>query len=686
MGLPEGVINVFEQIRRGARAIGGGEIHQPLGQGDNVGKWLNTPIGQDMNYDPIMDPLLSREGTGSRLSSGYTKDLPNTPSQDGLSKADKDKLMAGAGFAPLLNGHYYNQQTKEETDANGNIIEQGAKSTAAGDAANYAQAGMYGAQAEKLREDMARDKLTYEGIQAGTLYATSDPNIFYTPDGHMVDKGDLKVKEHLANIEQGKLDLDTRNAIFNNANTETLTRLRQQEVTGNQALERSRLDQEGAYQKGQLAQGDKRLQLEASAQAQDYQIKAQQNALAKQQYIGKVLSSPSDFIARAFMQRGQASPNTPITQGDLINQINSEYNANPVAYAAPQTNPGQPNLGMPTYANGTVDSGGPGSSNVDPNIDPRIKKEQGRLEGIAKLLQHVTDADTQHRLVDELAQGRSRLSPPAMATGSYGTVNDKQAIVGDPQVPGKPNPEMVLNPTGAPIAVVPMNRLGGAKGYANGTPGNMNTQYSNGFNNNFGSYDSTSGKPLAGRISLGGSRDPNNPYMSPSVGVGTRGSISGNGILSDWDTPDRAWYQNYLQEQAALTPKAPGSPVYTPPPDPAVAAEQARLKQEQIVNTAETNLPPALQQLFGGGSQVGVKPRLTTGGTNNPLNPTGVDPLKFGFNLFSPQALSQLTTAEQEALQSYLGVKYNTTLEDVATAMQQTFGRQEGRRGRLVSG
>lgn len=48
---------------------------------------------------------------------------------------------------------------------------------------------------------------------------------------------------------------------------------------------------------------------------------------------------------------------------------------------------------------------------------------------------------------------------PRMAMG--GLSRAPMAVVGDPQVPGRPNPEVILNPTNAPISVVPMNRMGG---------------------------------------------------------------------------------------------------------------------------------------------------------------------------------------------------------------------------------
>ena len=46
-----------------------------------------------------------------------------------------------------------------------------------------------------------------------------------------------------------------------------------------------------------------------------------QRALAEQQYIGQILSRPSDFLARAFSSRGETSPYATVTQADLINNL-----------------------------------------------------------------------------------------------------------------------------------------------------------------------------------------------------------------------------------------------------------------------------------------------------------------------------------------------------------------------------
>lgn len=689
------------------------------------------------------DNLRSEIEEGLKASSGEVTTAgrltPMSP-EEASTLSEQDKRMLQAGFAPTArgNGRYINQAGDIYDSATDELVRAPAAArSASADAADWSQAALYQAQADILRRK-------YE--LAGTP-VPGQPGFIYDGDGNPIDatfnnkqKAEQQAALALQELEARAAELGVTKEYNQGrlANEEEGNRLRGVEAEqqgryqqGQLANELARLSQEGLFQQGQLAQGEKRLSLDTAAQAADMAAKAQQNDLARQQYISKVLSSPSDFIARAFSQRGAAPPQAAITQADLINQINQEFAKNPVTFAAPLQNSGanlvqQPRLEQPkAYAEGTPAP----SASAPAQIDPETKRLQSRVDSVGKLLQYVESPDTQHRLVDELAEAKQRLG-----AGQHGMVNDKAAIVGDPQVPGEPNPEMVLNPTGAPISVVPMNKMGGRLNqYAFGTPTpprlSPTTQYAGNYawdpNANYGprpltdfvpAYQnrpptrpttstlstsrlappsSTKAPDLSGLIRL----KSGNAFVAPEGfdstywtqrGAGFGGgngaaALSGGGLpgtvyignqntqgLQDmvnasggYDTESKT-YGDYLalQEKRAIEAQAPKP-----------------LTQEELVAKAEANLPPALRQLFG--SQVGAKPMGTTGGSLNPQNPTGINPLKFGFNLLSPQHLSQLTSAELEALNSYLGVKYNTSLDDVGTGIQQTFGRQQGRAGRL---
>ena len=48
--------------------------------------------------------------------------------------------------------------------------------------------------------------------------------------------------------------------------------------------------------------------------------------LANQKHIAEILRNPTDYVARAFAQRGGDSPTAEVTQADLINQLQAELN------------------------------------------------------------------------------------------------------------------------------------------------------------------------------------------------------------------------------------------------------------------------------------------------------------------------------------------------------------------------
>lgn len=629
----------------------------------------------------------------------FTSDLDSLADALGIESSKlktaatpEDATAWAAGLIKLPNGNFFDQTTKTLFGPNGDILEKGdaasQEAARAAASANYAQAGLYQAQAEILRRKHELAGTPVPG-QRGFIYdANGNPVDASITDAekeqNKAAQAQLLHEDRMAELgitkeyNQGRLANEQEGNRLRGVETEQQGRYQQ----GQLANEMARLSQEGAYQEGQLGLGTKRLALDTAAQAADAAAKAQQNALAKQQYIGKVLSSPSDFIARAFGQRGVASPQAAITQADLINQINQEYAANPTTFAAPGQTSGADLVKVPkAYAEGTP------APSATAQVDPETKRLQSRVDSLGKLLQYVDSSDTQHRLVDELAEAKQRLAPNG---AEHGMVNDKAAIVGDPQMPGVPNPEMVVNPTGAPMAVVPMNKMGGGRlsAYAFGTPytkPSSSTQYAGGFSwdpNGTGGIKAYTPPAPVGTTT--NSFAPALPRLRTQAGyqdyVGRLESIYGRG-----DPLARQQGQDPIFREIDRLATLPGADDVVGGGNrlntPAATVAPAPITQEQIIAQAEANLPPAIRQLFG--SQVGQKPMSTTGGTLNPQNPSGVDPLKFGFNLLSPQMLNQLTQAELEALNSYLGVKYNTSLDDVSTGIQQTFGRQQGRAGRL---
>lgn len=621
-----------------------------------------------------------------------------------ISAAQKNPLIQGEkapqgawdSFTVLPNGNRMDPSTGKIFDANGNLISSGgAVRTAAEDNAANASAAANYAQAEKIRDEIARNAVIQAGINSGTLIPTSVDGVFYTPDGKIFNKTEIDVAKARLAVESGRLTEDVRNnkarealdrlRINNDATYQQGqlgigqegNRLRGQEIQNTYAYNQARLGFDVSAKQADLEQGAQRLGLDTEVARLNAQDKAQQNNLARQMYISKVLASPSDFIARAFMQRGEASPTARITQADLINQVNNEYTKAPTSFTASSLAPG-----------------GPNALSMQPSLPV-----QGYAEG----------------------------------TG-HGMVNDRLAIVGDSQVPGVPNPEVIHNPTGAPISITPMNRLapeqasqpkeaantvdpeekraealsrllqnvknpdtmhalvdeiadarGRLKAYAEGTDSG-GTSTSIGWTPGVG-FTVGGGQALTGTLAEAAANSGFSAPTAPSAptdGVSMIGTAKVN--------------PNYLEQNMAaglaINKLIPPSYTYNTPrlvrpeiPMTRIAPELPPIpavSQEEILAKAENTLPPALRQLFGGDAT--QKPFNTVGGRLNPENPTGINPLKFGFNLFSPQMLAQLTNAEKEALNSYLGVKYNTSLEDVLSGMQQSFGRPATRTGRLAIG
>lgn len=311
-----------------------------------------------------------------------------------------DKLE-GAGLIKLANGNYYNPQRDSVIGADGTLIKTAPLRSGAQDAADnaqaqahLAQAGYYGAQAAQVAKIL-------------TLIGTS-PREGYAYDGQgNIVRTDLAALDLMKEKEVGRHNLETE---INNA-TQTKNTAKYQE--GQLANDTSRLGIEGRRASVEEELGRGRLNLDTRIADENAAVRRQQNELAKSEYISKILSNPSDFIARSFAASGQASPQGRITQADLINQINGQFNQSPQTFVAPTAVPGTPgvntNTPMPAFANGT--------------------------------------------------------------SGRLGYVNDKMAVVGDSQVPGVPNPEVIHNPTGAPIAVEPMNQMQGQpRRFAEGTP------------------------------------------------------------------------------------------------------------------------------------------------------------------------------------------------------------------------
>lgn len=579
------------------------------------------------------------------------------------------------GWFLLPNGNRMDPSSGKIFDANGNLVTGaaggGSSRTASQEAADAASANANNAQAAKIYADMQRQNDLDMAIKNGALYATNDPDVFYTANGSIYNAGEIKISQaRLAEearhnqageqIDQGRLGVETTRAANEASYQQGQLGIGQE---GNR-LRGIEIGNSAAYQRGQLQQGTQRLALDTAVAGSAAAAKTQENDLARQQYISKILANPSDFIARAFQQRGETSPQTRVTQADLINTINSQFNSNPTAFVAPQNlagptvNPqnvpqyaygsdtmvrdrlavvgdpqadGKPNpevIHNPTGAPisvtpvknaGMTDSPG---NRLTPEEDPRVKQEQARADAIAKVLQHVESPDTLHRLVDELTEKRNRLGNTTVKAYAEGT--DSGGTVAS-----------IGWTPGVGYTVGSGNSLTGASATAAGNSG---------FSNNTASSTTVTANPnyRPGPISS----VPNTPATDMTLNYNDN-------------------FKTILDQMLeALKPKTPTLPT---------------VSQGELEATADRNLPPAARALFNTSGRLGQAEVA-----KNPVNNRLIQPNSYGFNLFSPQSLAQLSPDEKLALNSYLGVKYNTTLEDVMHSMKDLYTTDNVGGGRLV--
>lgn len=317
-------------------------------------------------------------------------------------------------YVNIENGIRFNPTTGEMS----RLAQQAPVRTAAEEAASWASAGVNQAQAEALRSETERKNRIDEDLRAGRVYQVR-PGIYAIPGGGVINERELDLAAERNNISRDDLKEKIRSNLASEAGRSEERAIQKAYNEAQVRLRQQELAQTGEYQRGQLQQGEQRLAIDRYVAEENARARAQQNALEKEKYIGDVLRKPSDFIARAITSGGGRLTEPVQTQADRINAINQAYAANPTTVAVPQT----------------VNTG--------------------------------TNLATAPRL----AYGSNGLSHYAGGSRFHGFVNDRMAVVGDPQRDGRPNPEVIYNPTGAPISVTPMRNfgMGSLATYANGT-------------------------------------------------------------------------------------------------------------------------------------------------------------------------------------------------------------------------
>ena len=315
-------------------------------------------------------------------------------------------------------------------------------------------------------------------------------------------------------------------------------------------------------------------------------VSRQNAALEQQKFMAEILRRPSDFLARAYAQRGSTSPMARVSQADLINNL------------------------------------------------------KGSLQQFAQ-----GGATTEGRFL----------------TGEQGA-------------------EMIINPTNAPIQVLnnqdtmgAMQGMGKLSGYARGTI------------TNWGSGDAA----FAGMRPQDAAEYA---YQNPGLDRSKASTFSGGGVAGSYMPTDEQRNAGLAQFGAGLSRPTAGMTyrgaqldrggagynsrgAYYSQGNNVVYADQldnvtgwrpeapAPITQEELVAMGKNLLPPGAKAALYGGAMPSARP---------------VGELTMG-------RLGQLTQGELEALNTQLGVEYNTELQNEVGLLRQRFGPVVNRsRGRLA--
>lgn len=396
-----------------------------------------------------------------------------------------------------------------------------------------------------------------------------------------------------------------------------------------------------------------------------------QLALDNAGFTKDTLSTAPDYLARAFFQQGQTSPLPQVSQADIINQLRSNiqgfnstlqgFNPQVGAYQAPpafQPAPG----GFGTSA-APVAPPAP----APPVVQPAIAANPYAAINAIAAAQAASNSNTTG------FNAGANAAPGVNGFADGGMTRAPEFMVGDSRS-GAPTgfEERVVNPTGAPIGVQPMNS--GAQQQADPEAKQHKAKY-DGISKILGLVDDTalqhalvdematakpaksipryadgtgfgnwqSGQPITGQVSLGAWNAPGNPYLSSARGKGTAQTISGSGVLFDWDYPTPEQFAS-LRAPAAAPASGAGIMGFQVPQLPTPAAAN----QADIATLEKSVRPPAINQLLQGGTP---------------------GEMQFGFNLFTPNQLGSLSREGRDALGTTLATQFNETVPNVEDAI-----------------
>jgi len=240
---------------------------------------------------------------------------------------------------------------------------------------------------------------------------------------------------------------------------------------------------------------------------------------------------------------------------------------------------------------------------------------------------------TQQQLIDEFA--------PSQRFESGGHTRLSRFLVGEGG--SGDNAEVIENPTGAPIRVIPakdvtprdferLEGFQGGTGISNRLSGVLRDVY--GSLQAGGSVTPAKWSPIDLALEFFSQQEDSPIFRDPSGGfrLSPGGGVDLNAAKAIFDT--------FSASQPSVSPQQ-------------TVAAQGNRPRESLVDLVRRTSPPAVSSL---------------------LNDTPIAPLDFDFALPTPQRLAKLTPDEQAALNTRLAAEFNTNLTDVLAAQRQRFG------------
>lgn len=421
-----------------------------------------------------------------------------------------------------------------------------------------------------------------------------------------------------------------------------------------------------------LALGNLNAQNTAQRNAADAAIGFGNLGVARTDQIRGILSNPSDALARLYSQRGGQSPTAFISQADLLNAFNNQikgienqYQSQLSAFKPATVGGGVPIVPSkltpppvtapvnqyPDFNSTTEDPGGftnPASDTYqnDGWYEPGAEQQA--------LMTQDVDPGGSYGIQEALQMLQEEANSNRHATGGY--TQDK-VFLGNEK-----GSELFINPTGAPITIVPHNKTSklmnaDINGYDEGTPSagiqtRLQPRPTGGFMNSLREVIEGAVRDIADMQKAPAST----PEQQTQYETRLKSAIK---VIKELSPKDKEGIQGYAEGTISNIPTG----YYNLSNYMGGFAPSGDVTQGELNSLADQALAP-------GGRSVIQGTRL------EPFNIQGLQtPTLRSFN--------NLSGAEKQNLNTYLATKFNSTIDDLMHQLGQRYGTNTSRMARF---